>query len=101
MSLAITYRRSGDPTEILEVTDIGEPHPPGLGQLQVQITAFPIHPGDLLAISASSALAGEQVAGIEATGVVLDVGAGVSGFSPGSRVSFFPHSGAWRQVVNV
>ena len=101
MSLAITYRRSGDPAEVLEATDIGEPPPPGLGQLQVQITAFPIHPGDLLAISASSSLAGEQVAGIEATGVVRDVGAGVSGFTPGSRVSFFPHSGAWCQVVNV
>ena len=25
MTLAITYRRSGDPAEILEVTDIGEP----------------------------------------------------------------------------
>ncbi|MCW2664421.1 MAG: dehydrogenase [Mycobacterium sp.] len=101
MSLAVTYRRPGDPAEVLEPTDIGEPPPPGLGQLQVEITAFPIHPGDLLAISASSALAGEQIAGIEATGVVLDVGAGVSDFTPGSRVSFFPHSGAWCQVVNV
>jgi NADPH:quinone reductase-like Zn-dependent oxidoreductase len=101
MSLAVTYRRPGDPAEVLEVTDIGEPQPPRLGQLQVQVSAFPIHPGDLLAISASSALAGEQIAGIEATGVLIDVGAGVSGFSPGSRVSFFPHSGAWRQVVNV
>ena len=29
MSLAITYRRSGDPTEILEVTKIGKPPAPG------------------------------------------------------------------------
>ena len=101
MSLAITYRRSGDPTEVLEVTDIGEPHPPGLGQLQVQVSAFPIHPGDLLAVSAPQTASGEQIAGIEATGVVAEVGTGVAGFSPGSRVSFFPHSGAWRQVVNV
>jgi NADPH:quinone reductase-like Zn-dependent oxidoreductase len=101
MSLAVTYRQSGDPTAILEVTDIGEPHQPGLGQLQVQISAFPIHPGDLLAISASSALAGQQIAGIEATGVVTEVGAGVSGFSPGGRVTFFPHQGSWREVVNV
>jgi NADPH:quinone reductase-like Zn-dependent oxidoreductase len=101
MSRAVTYSRYGDPTEVLEVTDIGEPHPPGRGQLQVQVSAFPIHPGDLLAVSASSALAGEQIPGIEATGVILDVGAGVTGFSRGSRVSFFPHSGAWRQVVNV
>ncbi|MDT7719459.1 MAG: hypothetical protein QOE94_470, partial [Mycobacterium sp.] len=101
MSLAITYRQSGDPTAILEVTDIGEPHQPGLGQLQVQISAFPIHPGDLLAISASSALAGQHIAGIEATGVVTEVGAGVTGFSPGTRVSFFPHQGSWSEVVNI
>ncbi len=49
MSLAITYRRSGDPTEILEVTKIGEPPAPGPGQLQVHVSAFPIHPGDLMA----------------------------------------------------
>ena len=46
-------------------------------------------------------MAGQQIAGIEATGVVTEVGAGVTGFSPGTRVSFFPHQGAWREVVNV
>jgi NADPH:quinone reductase-like Zn-dependent oxidoreductase len=101
MSLAITYRRSGDPAEVLEATDIGEPPPPGLGQLQVQITAFPIHPGDLLAVSAPQTIGGELIAGIEATGVVTEVGAGVTGFSPGTRVSFFPHQGSWREVVNI
>ena len=101
MNLAITYRRSGDPTEILEVTNTGEPPPPGLGQLQVQVSAFPIHPGDLMAISATQTPGRELIAGIEATGVVTEVGVGVTGFSPGTRVTFFPHQGAWRQVVNV
>jgi NADPH:quinone reductase-like Zn-dependent oxidoreductase len=101
VSLAITYRRSGDPTEVLEVTDIGEPHPPGPGQLQVHVSAFPVHPGDLLAVSAPQTIGGELIAGIEATGVVTEVGAGVSGFSPGGRVTFFPHQGSWREVVNV
>ena len=32
----------------------------------------------------------EMIAGIEATGVVTEVGAGVAGFSPGTRVTFFP-----------
>jgi len=37
MSLAITYRRSGDPAEVLEANSIlGNTPPPGLGQLQVQ-----------------------------------------------------------------
>jgi NADPH:quinone reductase-like Zn-dependent oxidoreductase len=101
MSLAITYRRSGDPAEILEVTDIAEPPPPGLGQLQVRVSAFPIHPGDLIAISAAQETGGELIAGIEATGVVTELGPGVTGFNPGTRITFFPHQGAWRQVINV
>src|SRR6201993_3036646 len=101
MSLAITYRRSGDPTEILEVTDIGEPSPPGLGQLQVRVGTFPIHPGDLMAVSAAQTAGPELIAGIEATGVVTEVGAGVTGFSPGTRVTFAPYSGPCRQVANV
>jgi NADPH:quinone reductase-like Zn-dependent oxidoreductase len=101
MSLAVTYRRPGDPAAILEVADIGEPPPPGLGQLRVKVSAFPIHPGDLMAISALQTGGQEQIAGIEATGVVTEVGAGVTGFSRGTRVTFFPHQGAWCQVVNV
>jgi NADPH:quinone reductase-like Zn-dependent oxidoreductase len=101
MTLAITYRRSGDPAEILEVTDIGEPSPPGPGQVQVRVSAFPIHPGDALAISATATPGRELIAGVEATGVVTEVGAGVTGLSPGTRVTFFPYLGAWRQVANV
>jgi NADPH:quinone reductase-like Zn-dependent oxidoreductase len=101
MNLAITYRRSGDPAEIVEVTDIGEPPPPELGQLQVQVSAFPIHPGDLMAMAATQTPGRQLIAGIEATGVVTEVGAGVTGFSTGARVTFFPHQGAWRQVVNI
>jgi NADPH:quinone reductase-like Zn-dependent oxidoreductase len=101
VSLAITYRRSGDPADVLGVTDIGDPHPLGRGQLQVQVGAFPIHPGDLLAISAQQTPGREVIAGIEATGVVIAVGAEVTGFNPGTRVTFFPQPGAWRQVINV
>jgi len=101
MSLAIIYRGGGEPSEILEVTDIGEPPPPAPGQLQVQVSAFPIHPGDLLAMSAAQTTGAELVAGIEATGVITQVGAGVTGFGPGMRVTFFPHQGTWRQIVNV
>jgi NADPH:quinone reductase-like Zn-dependent oxidoreductase len=101
MSLAITYRRSGDPTEVLGVTDVGEPPAPGPGELQVAVRAFPIHPGDLMAVSAAQTSGLELIAGIEATGVVTVVGAGVTGFSADTRVTFFPYQGAWRQVVNV
>jgi NADPH:quinone reductase-like Zn-dependent oxidoreductase len=102
MTLAITYRRPGDPADVLEVTDIGDVPPPGRGQVQVRVTAFPIHPGDLLAIAAAQlGSSGPLVAGSEATGVITDVGSGVAGFSPGTRVTFFPHNGAWSEIVNV
>jgi NADPH:quinone reductase-like Zn-dependent oxidoreductase len=102
MTLAITYRRPGDPADVLEVTDIGDVSPPAPGQVQVQVAAFPIHPGDLLAIAAGRPSGPEPwVAGAEATGVITDVGSGVAGFSPGARVTFFPHNGAWSEIVNV
>src|SRR6202011_5006288 len=101
MTLAITYRSGGEPSEVLEVTDIGEPQPPGPGRVQIRVSAFPIHPGDLLAVSVAEVPGLELVAGLEATGVVTEVGAGVTAFSAGTRVSFFPHQGAWRQVANV
>jgi len=102
MTLAITYRRPGEPADVLEVTDIGDVPPPGPGQVRVRVTAFPIHPGDLLAITAAQPSSpGPLVAGAEATGVITDVGSGVAGFSPGARVTFFPHNGAWSEIVNV
>lgn len=101
MNLAITYRRGGEPSEVLEVTDVGEPLPPGPGQVQVRVSAFPIHPGDLLGVSVAQTPGLDLVAGLEATGVVTEVGAGVTAFTAGTRVTFFPHPGAWRQVVNV
>jgi NADPH:quinone reductase-like Zn-dependent oxidoreductase len=102
MTLAITYRRPGDPADVLEATDIGDVPPPGAGQVQVQVTAFPIHPGDLLAIAAAQP-SGPQPAipGAEATGVITKIGSGVAGFNPGARVAFFPHNGTWSQIVNV
>lgn len=101
MTIAVTYSRHGLPTDILDVTDVGTPPPPGPGQLQVQVTAFPIHPGDLALIAAVPATGSPAPVGSEATGVVSDIGPGVTGFVPGTRVSFFPHLGAWADVVNV
>jgi NADPH:quinone reductase-like Zn-dependent oxidoreductase len=101
VNLAVTYRCGGEPSEVLEVVDIGVPQPPGPGQVQIRVSAFPIHPGDLLAVSVAQAPGLELVAGLEATGVVTEVGTGVTAFSAGTRVTFFPHQGAWRQVVNV
>ena len=51
MTRAITYATAGDPADVLEVAEIPEPPMPGHGQIQVEVRAFPIHPGDLLGVS--------------------------------------------------
>src|ERR1700757_3752686 len=48
MTLAITYAANdGEPADLLEVTETADPPPPGPGQVQVDVRAFPLHPGDL------------------------------------------------------
>jgi NADPH:quinone reductase-like Zn-dependent oxidoreductase len=102
MALAVTYSRAGDPADVLEISEISDPPPPGHGEIQVQVTAFPIHPGDLRIIGATPPSAGEpNRAGLEATGTVRGVGPGVTSPLPGTRVTFFPNPGSWAQVVNV
>ena len=102
MPLAVTYSQPGDPADALEVTDIEAPRAPGRGEIQVDVSAFPIHPGDLFNISAAPPGGGQPSrAGLEATGTVRQVGPAVSNLAPGDRVTFFPHLGAWAQLINV
>jgi NADPH:quinone reductase-like Zn-dependent oxidoreductase len=102
MIRAVTYRRSGIPAEVLEVTKVDTPPAPGPGQILIQVTAFPLHPGDLQAVLAAHPSPGEAVAvGVEATGTVLEVGAGVTTLTPGTRVTVFPHPGAWQETILV
>jgi NADPH:quinone reductase-like Zn-dependent oxidoreductase len=102
MTLAVTYSRPGDPVEALEVSEVDAPPAPGRGEIQVQVSAFAIHPGDLFTISAAPPRPGAPSrAGLEATGTVRAVGAEVADIAPGTRVTFFPHPGSWAQLVNV
>jgi NADPH:quinone reductase-like Zn-dependent oxidoreductase len=100
MTLAITYpANDAEPADLLEVTEITDPRPPGPGQIQVDVRAFPIHPGDLYLIS--PAAGHRAVAGLEATGVVVAVGPGASTPAVGTRVTVFPNPGSWAQRINV
>jgi NADPH:quinone reductase-like Zn-dependent oxidoreductase len=102
MTLAVTYSLAGDPADTLEVSEVDAPPPPGRGEIQVQVSAFPIHPGDLFTISAAPPRSGEASrAGLEAAGTVRDVGPAVTEIVPGTRVAFFPHPGSWAQRVNI
>jgi NADPH:quinone reductase-like Zn-dependent oxidoreductase len=102
MTRAITYASAGDPADVLEATEIPDPPTPGPGQIQVEVRAFPIHPGDLVGVSFGPPHPGQRtVAGLEATGVVVATGPGVDTPTVGTRVTVFPNPGSWAQRINV
>ncbi len=102
MTRAVTYAVGGDPAEVLEVSEIPDPPAPGRGQVQVDVRAFPIHPGDLVGVGFGPPHPGQRtVAGLEATGVVVATGPGVDTLGIGTRVTVFPNPGSWAQRINV
>jgi NADPH:quinone reductase-like Zn-dependent oxidoreductase len=102
MTRAITYANAGDPADVLEVTEIPDPPTPGPGQIQVEVRAFPIHPGGLVGVRLGPPRPGQRtVAGLDATGVVVATGPGVDAPTVGTRVTVFPNPGSWAQRINV
>jgi NADPH:quinone reductase-like Zn-dependent oxidoreductase len=102
MTRAVTYTVAGDPAEVLEVSEIPDPPAPGRGQIQVDVRAFPIHPGDLVGVGFGPPHPGQStVAGLEACGVVVATGPGVDSLTVGTRVTVFPNPGSWAQRINV
>ncbi|TPG35275.1 dehydrogenase [Mycobacterium hodleri] len=98
---AVVSRRAGAGTEVLEIADVDAPARPGPGQVTIEVTSFPVHPGDLQAVAAARPdSAGPVIAGAEATGVVVEAGPGVA-LTAGMRVTTFLIDGAWRQQITV
>src|SRR6202011_5043917 len=102
MTRAITYTSAGDPADVLEATEIPDPPSPGPGQIQIEVRAFPVHPGDLLGVRFGPRIPGQRtVAGLEACGVVVAAGPGVDTPTVGTRVTVFPNPESWAQRINV
>ena len=102
MTRAITYAKAGEPADVLEAGEIPDPPTPGRGQIQVEVRAFPIHPGDLVGVRLGPPDPGQRtVPGLEATGVVVAAGPGVDNPTVGTRVTVFPNPGSWAQRINV
>jgi len=86
MTRAICLRRTGGP-EVLELVDIDAP-PPGPGEIRLRHSAIGVnyidtyHRTGLYRVDLPSGL------GLEAAGVVEDVGEGVDRLSPGDRVGY-------------
>jgi NADPH:quinone reductase-like Zn-dependent oxidoreductase len=104
MARKVVYEHSGDPAEVVRVIESDEPAAPQRGQVLVRVTAFSVHPGDLVGIAGPFAgIAGDTlVPGAEATGTVEAIGPDTTigpGVRVGARVTTFLVTGAWQDWV--
>lgn len=85
---ALLFARYGDPS-VLEIADVPEPHP-GPGQVRIAVRTAGVSPGDAAMRSGAwrdrVQLPLPYVVGVEAAGIVDEVGAGVEGVQAGDEV---------------
>jgi NADPH:quinone reductase-like Zn-dependent oxidoreductase len=84
---AAVYSQTGDPAQVLSVTEIEEPHA-GPGEIRIAVRAAGVNPIDwkLVTGMAGGPPDGPKVPGIDAAGVVDEVGEGVTGVRVGDAV---------------
>ena len=99
---AVVYHTHGNPAEVLRIE--AQPWPkPGPDEAVVEMRAAPINPADINAIEGKYPGRREvpAVPGFEGAGVVVDLGANVTGLTTGALV-ILPHNlGTWREAVAV
>ncbi|WP_343319428.1 zinc-binding dehydrogenase [Arthrobacter sp. TMP15] len=95
---ALMHTTFGDPSKVLAVENIPIPDP-GAGEVRVRMVLATIHNHDLLTIRGSYGFKPELPAraGTEAMGVIDALGTGVTGFTPGQRVSTGGTFGVWAE----
>lgn len=101
------FDRFGEPVDVLQlVTDAAEPQP-AAGEVSIRITRRQVHPGNLALIRGEYPVPmppGGMPLGVDGVGTVVAVGEGVdpsAGLTPGTRVAFFPGTGAWNEYAAV
>jgi NADPH:quinone reductase-like Zn-dependent oxidoreductase len=88
---AVVYSQTGDPAEVLSVAEVEEPHA-GPGQVRIAVRAAGVNPidwkvvGGLMGGDRSGGPGRPTVPGIDAAGVVDEVGEGVTGVQVGDAV---------------
>jgi NADPH:quinone reductase-like Zn-dependent oxidoreductase len=84
---AAVYTQTGDPTEVLSVTEVEEPHA-GPGQVRIAVRAAGVNPIDWKVVRGMTGRSPDAptVPGIDAAGVVDELGEGVTGVQVGDAV---------------
>ncbi|MDT7657744.1 MAG: hypothetical protein QOF38_2459 [Pseudonocardiales bacterium] len=97
---AFVFETNGEPSQVLGLRDLPDPAP-GPGEVAVRILLAPVHPSDLHIIRGRYGRQPPLPAspGIEAVGVVEELGSGVTTPVPGTRVVLLNVIGTWRQRV--
>jgi NADPH2:quinone reductase len=98
---AVVCESYGGP-EVLALRDVPDPAPPGAGEIQVRIGARGVQYVDVLILAGKYQFKPEPpfIPGSEAAGVVVAVGAGVTGFKVGERVMSRHRLGACAELAN-
>ena len=88
--------------EVLAWRDLPDPPPPGVGEIQVRLTARGVQYVDVLMLAGKYQFRPEPpfIPGSEAAGEVVAVGDGVSGFSIGDRVMSRHSPGSFCTLAN-
>lgn len=96
---AVIIRKQG-PAEVMgiEVTEIAGP---ASGEILLEQTAIGLNYMDVYQRSGHYPMSLPCGLGLEAAGVVVELGEGVSGFKPGDRVAYGPVLGAYAKLRNV
>jgi NADPH:quinone reductase-like Zn-dependent oxidoreductase len=101
---AVVFRRTGEPREVLEWSDVPDATP-GAADVLIRVEARPVHPADGFFIRGTYRWKPRfpQIAGIEGAGVIIECGPNVDSsfaLNPGRRVAF-RHPGTWASLASV
>ncbi|MEW2512795.1 zinc-binding dehydrogenase [Streptomyces sp. NPDC046870] len=101
------FDRFGEPAEVLRLVTNAHVPEPAAGEVSIRITKRLLHPGNVALIRGTYPVPmppGGMSLGVDGVGTVTATGEGVdasAGLTPGTRVAFFPGTGAWNEVAAV
>ena len=96
---AVIMHKQG-PADVMVLEEIDVPAP-AAGEVRLEQTAIGLNYMDVYQRSGHYPMAMPSALGLEAAGVVLDVGEGVNDLKPGDRVVYGPVLGAYAKIRNI